>query len=188
MKPPGVVEALGEAENLASRLVRRTRSGAGRASASLFVVAVLKRRLVAPSIPKPLISRPTRFRPTRSPSAPSAAWIRGRPYVAPPPVEIAPIRASSAASRRRTRRRTAAENGAMLATQSSTATPARYQRRSRGKRQAAGSASSAARMSAWPRASGKSSSARATMPVAFATAKLMPLRLRVGGTPGIGRG
>ncbi len=79
---------------------RLTRSGAGRASVSLFVVAVLKRRLVAPSIPKPLISRPTRFWPTRSPSALSVAWIRGRPYVSPLPVQIAPIRASSCASRR----------------------------------------------------------------------------------------
>ena len=67
---------------------------------SLFVVAVLKRLLVAPSIPIVLISRPTRCWPTRSPSALSAAWIRGRPYVSPLPVQIDPIRASSSASRR----------------------------------------------------------------------------------------
>ena len=52
----------------------------------------------------------------------------------------------------------------------------------------ASSASSAARAPARPRAAGKRARARASMPVALATAKLMPLRLRVGGTPGMGRG
>ena len=57
-------------------------------------------QLVAPLIPIVLISRPTRFWPARSPSALSAAWIRGRPYVSPLPAQIAPTRASSSASRR----------------------------------------------------------------------------------------
>ncbi len=65
----------------------------------IFVVAVLKRLLVAPSIPKPLISRPARLWP-HPPSAPSAAWTRGPPYVSPLPVQIDPTRASISASRR----------------------------------------------------------------------------------------
>ena len=58
---------------------RFTKSGAGLALASLFVVPVLKRRRVTPSMPSSLISRATRLRLTRSPSARSPAWIRGQP-------------------------------------------------------------------------------------------------------------
>ena len=79
---------------------RLTMSGAGRAPASPRVVAVLQRLRVTPWIPSPPISRPTRFWPTRSPSALSAAWIRGRPYVSPLSVQIAPIRSSRSSSRR----------------------------------------------------------------------------------------
>ena len=57
---------------------RLTRSGAALALASLFVVPVLKRLRVTPSMPSSRISRATRLRPTRSPSAKSAAWIRGQ--------------------------------------------------------------------------------------------------------------
>ena len=58
---------------------RFTRSGAGLALASLFVVPVLKRLRVTPSMSSSFIRRATRFRLTRSPSAKSAAWIRGQP-------------------------------------------------------------------------------------------------------------
>ncbi len=47
---------------------RLTRSGTGRASASLFVVPVLKRRRVIPSMPSAFIRRATRLRPSRSPA------------------------------------------------------------------------------------------------------------------------
>jgi len=46
--------------------------------ASLFVVPVLKRRRVRPTMPSSLISRATRLRHARSPSARRAAWIRVR--------------------------------------------------------------------------------------------------------------
>ena len=57
---------------------RLTRSGAGRALASLFLVP-RKRLRVTPSMPSSPIRRATRLRPTRSPLARSAAWIRGQP-------------------------------------------------------------------------------------------------------------
>ena len=46
---------------------------------TLFVVPVLKRLRVTPSMPSSLISRATRLRLTRSPSARSTAWILGQP-------------------------------------------------------------------------------------------------------------
>ena len=58
---------------------RFTRSGAAAALTSRFVVPVLKRLRVTPSMPNSRIRRATRFRLTRSPPARSTAWIRGQP-------------------------------------------------------------------------------------------------------------
>src|SRR5579862_2075387 len=60
---------------------RSTRSGAGRASRSRMVVRVPLRRLTPVKL-SARMSRATRLRPTRTPSAPSSAWIRRSPYVA----------------------------------------------------------------------------------------------------------
>ena len=79
---------------------RFTRSGAGLASASLFVVPVSKRLRVTPWMPSSLIRRATRLRLTRTPSSSSAAWIRGQPYVLRLSTQISMIWTLISSSRR----------------------------------------------------------------------------------------
>ena len=69
-----VMSAIQNSSGPSAERSRFTRSGAAFALASRFVVPVLKRPRVTPSMPSPRIRRPT-----RSPPARSAAWIRGQP-------------------------------------------------------------------------------------------------------------